>query len=82
LLHFLAVNVGEVCTSEQIVTHVWGYDGDGDASLIKAHIRHIRQKIEAEPGNPRYVITFPGVGYMLARTPAETSPLIDRRTAG
>ena len=82
LLHFLASNVGEVCTSEQIVTHVWGYNREGDACLIKAHIYHIRQKIEAEPNNPRYVITFPGVGYMLARTPAETASLADRRTAG
>ncbi len=71
LLHFLAVNAGDVCTSDQIVTHVWGYDREGDASLIKAHIRHIRQKIETEPSNPCYVITFPGVGYMLARNPAE-----------
>jgi DNA-binding response OmpR family regulator len=82
LLHFLAINVGEVCTSDQIVTHVWGYNREGDACLIKAHIYHIRKKIEAEPDNPRYVITFPGVGYMLARNSSETSSLTDRRSAG
>jgi DNA-binding response OmpR family regulator len=71
LLHFLATNANDVCTSTQIVTHVWGYDGEGDVSLIKAHIRHLRQKIEAEPGHPRYILTVPGVGYTMVRRPAE-----------
>lgn len=65
MLHFLAINVNDVCTSAQIVTHVWGYNGDGDASLIKAHIRHLRQKIEPDPGSPHYICTVPGVGYTL-----------------
>ncbi len=67
LLHLLAVSANDVCTANQIVTHVWGYDGDGDASLIKAHIRHLRQKIEPDPGNPHYILTVPGVGYTLIR---------------
>ena len=71
LLHFLATNANNVCTSNQIVTHVWGYGGDGDVCLIKAHIRHLRQKIEADPGNPLYIITIPGVGYSMMRRPAE-----------
>lgn len=71
LLHLLAVNANDVCTANQIVTHVWGYDGDGDAGLIKAHIRHLRQKIEPDPGTPRYIITVPGVGYTLIRRSLE-----------
>jgi DNA-binding response OmpR family regulator len=67
LLHLLAISANDVCTANQIVTHVWGYDGDGDACLIKAHIRHLRQKIEPDPGNPRYILTVPGVGYTLIR---------------
>ncbi len=67
LLHLLAVNANEVCTSEQIVTHVWGYDDDGSSSLVKTHIRRLREKVESDPSNPRYVLTVPGVGYMLAR---------------
>src|SRR5256714_14939594 len=70
LLHFLATNANDVCTSEQIVTHVWGYDGEGDVSLIKAHIRHLRQKVESNPGKPRYIMTVPGVGYTMVRRPA------------
>lgn len=67
LLHLLAINANDVCTANQIVTHVWGYDGDGDACLIKAHIRHLRQKIEPSPSDPRYILTVPGVGYTLIR---------------
>ncbi|HEY7418585.1 MAG TPA: response regulator transcription factor [Ktedonobacteraceae bacterium] len=71
LLHLLAVNANDVCTAGQIVTHVWGYDGDGDTSLIKAHIRHLRQKVEPDPGNPFYILTVSGVGYTLARRSAD-----------
>ncbi len=71
MLHFLAVNVNDVCTAGQIVTHVWGYNGDGDASLIKAHIRHLRQKVEPDPGHPRYICTVAGVGYTLMCHPTE-----------
>lgn len=67
MLHLLAINANDVCTGNQIVTHVWGYNGDGDASLIKAHIRHLRQKVEPDPGNPYYILTIPGVGYTLMR---------------
>lgn len=67
LLHLLAISANEVCTANQIVMHVWGYDGEGDAGLIKAHIRHLRQKVEPNPGKPTYILTVPGVGYTLAR---------------
>lgn len=70
LLHLLAINANRVCTAEQIVTHIWGYDGDEENSLIKSHIRHLRQKIEADPGAPQYICTVPGVGYMLRGQPA------------
>ena len=71
LLHLLAINANNVCTAGQIVTYIWGYNGDGEASLIKAHIRHLRQKIEPDPANPRYISTVPGVGYSLIRHPIE-----------
>jgi len=71
LLHLLAINANNVCTAEQIVTYVWGYSGDGGTALIKAHIRHLRQKIEPDPGTPRYICTVPGVGYTLIRHSSE-----------
>ncbi|HEX7735966.1 MAG TPA: response regulator transcription factor [Ktedonobacteraceae bacterium] len=67
LLHLLAVNANNVCTANQIVAHIWGFGDDGDAGLIKAHIRHLRQKIERNPSNPTYILTVSGVGYTLTR---------------
>jgi len=66
LLHFLAVNANHVCTASQIVSHIWGFGNNGDTGLIKAHIRHLRQKVEPDPGNPAHILTVPGVGYTLA----------------
>jgi len=75
LLHFLAVNVNNVCTANQIVSHIWGFGNEGDAGLIKAHIRHLRQKIEPDPANPCYILTVPGVGYtMTYHSPEEHDP--------
>lgn len=79
LLHLLAVNANDVCTANQIVTHVWGYDGDADATLIKAHIRHLRQKIEPDPGKPYYILTVPGVGYTLIHRSAEEQGVKEAR---
>lgn len=70
-LRLLAVNRDQVCTTSQIVTYVWGYDGDGDHHLIKAHIRHLRLKIESKPEEPRYILTVSGVGYTLVHHPTE-----------
>jgi DNA-binding response OmpR family regulator len=67
LLHLLAVNASNVCTASQIVTHIWGFGNDGDTCLIKAHIRHLRQKIEPDASKPTYILTVPGVGYTLIR---------------
>jgi DNA-binding response OmpR family regulator len=69
LLHLLAVNANDVCTSEQIVAHVWGYGNESDTTLIKAHIRHLREKIERDPSSPKYLVTVAGSGYMLVRQP-------------
>ncbi len=77
LLHLLAISANDVCTANQIVTHVWGYDGEGDAGLIKAHIRHLRQKVEPDASNPRYILTVPGVGYTLIRRAGEEVEMKD-----
>ena len=80
MLHLLAVNTNTVCTLEQIVAHVWGFGNEGDTGLVKAHIRHLRKKVEPDPGKPRFLLTVPGVGYTLEyrqtseRAPSETVP--------
>ena len=71
LLHLLAINANHVCTADQIVSYVWGFSNEGDTSLIKAHIRHVRQKVEPDPNKPCYILTVPGVGYSLVHHPVE-----------
>ncbi|MEO6893062.1 MAG: response regulator transcription factor [Ktedonobacteraceae bacterium] len=63
MLHLLITNTGQVLTHEVIVDRVWGLDEAGDSGLVKAHIRHLRQKVERDDNHPRYIMTVPGVGY-------------------
>jgi DNA-binding response OmpR family regulator len=77
LLHLLAANANDICTLEQIVTHVWGFGEAGDTYLVKAHIRHLREKIEAVPGKPMFIVTTPGVGYMLKRPVSERDLVVE-----
>ncbi len=65
LLSFLAVNAGNVYSREQLLEQVWGYDYYGDVRTVDVHIRHLREKIEADPANPDFVITVWGTGYKL-----------------
>jgi DNA-binding response OmpR family regulator len=65
LLAFLAKNKGLVFTREQLLEKVWGYDFAGDTRTVDVHIRWLRQKIEADPARPRYLITVRGTGYKL-----------------
>lgn len=64
MLYLLATNAGNVCTLPQIVAHVWGYGDKSDTSLVRAHIRHLREKIEDDPSRPIRLVTIPGSGYM------------------
>ncbi len=65
LLAFLAKHKGIVFSREQLLEKVWGYDYAGDTRTVDVHIRWLREKIEADPGKPRYLITVRGVGYKL-----------------
>ncbi len=65
LLAFLATNKGLVFSREQLLEKVWGYDYAGDSRTVDVHIRWLRQKIEADPSNPRYLITVRGAGYKM-----------------
>ncbi len=65
LLCELAANEGIVLSREQLLERVWGYDYFGDARLVDAHVRRLRTKVEAEPSNPRLIVTVRGLGYKL-----------------
>ncbi len=63
LLLLFCQNKGIVMSREQILEKVWGYDFYGDARVVDVHIRHLREKIEDDPGNPLCIKTVRGVGY-------------------
>jgi two-component system response regulator ResD len=63
LLYFLARYPGQVFTRAQLLDKVWGYEFFGDASTVTVHIRRLREKIEPDPAQPRYLSTVWGVGY-------------------
>ena len=65
LLCELAQNPGRVFSRESLLDKVWGYDYFGDGRLVDVHIRRLRTKVEADPANPRHVITVRGLGYRL-----------------
>jgi DNA-binding response OmpR family regulator len=66
LLQCLAVNAGRVIIQEEILGKVWGSEYREHYEGLRVYIRRLRQKIEKEPAHPIYVVTRPGVGYMLA----------------
>jgi len=63
LLAFLVRNRNLVFSREQLLEKVWGYEFAGDSRTVDVHIRWLRQKIEADPSNPQYLITVRGAGY-------------------
>lgn len=63
LLELLATNPGKVYSRENLLNIVWGYEYPGDARTVDVHIRRLREKIETNPSDPKYVYTKWGVGY-------------------
>ncbi|MCL4302619.1 MAG: response regulator transcription factor [Anaerolineae bacterium] len=71
LLHELAAHKNQVMLHEQLLTAVWGFEYRDDLDYLRAYIRYLRQKLEADPTNPCLIVTSAGVGYML-ECPEET----------
>jgi DNA-binding response OmpR family regulator len=65
LLEALARNAGRVLTHDQILDKVWGYEYAGETNYVKTYVGLIRNKIEAEPGKPRFIVSRRGLGYYL-----------------
>jgi len=66
LMLFLMKNPGRVYSRESLLDLVWGYDYLGDTRTVDVHIRRLREKLELDPAQPRYIITKWGVGYYFA----------------
>jgi two-component system alkaline phosphatase synthesis response regulator PhoP len=63
LLKLLVLNKGKVLTRDFLLDKVWGYEYYGETRTVDVHVRHLRQKIEDDDRNPRYVETVRGIGY-------------------
>lgn len=63
LLMFLSKNPRQVFSREQLYERIWGFDSYGDLNTVTVTINRLRQKIEDNPKNPKYILTVWGVGY-------------------
>jgi two-component system KDP operon response regulator KdpE len=63
LLALLVENAGHIMSHQQVLENVWGWEYIDDVDYVRIYISHLRQKIESDPSQPRYILTEPGVGY-------------------
>lgn len=63
LLALLVQNAGHILAHKQLLEKVWGWEYIDDLDYVRIYIWHLRQKIEPDPTQPKYIITEPGVGY-------------------
>jgi two-component system KDP operon response regulator KdpE len=63
LLYHLVKNAGWVVPHEQLLAKVWGYEYRDETHYLRLYINYLRQKLEEDPSNPRYILTERGVGY-------------------
>ncbi len=70
LLYYMMLNAGHLLERETLLRDVWGYDYFGRTNLVDVAVRRLREKIEADPSAPVYLLTVRGQGYRFA-APAE-----------
>lgn len=64
LLFELTKNAGKIMLHQELLTRVWGSVYRDELEYLRAYIRHLRQKIEDNPREPKYILSKPGIGYM------------------
>jgi len=67
LLRELVQNEGKVITHQMLLSRVWGPEYGEETEYLRVYIGRLRSKIEADPQNPKYLVTEPGVGYYFRR---------------
>lgn len=63
LLYYLVQNTGWVVSHDQILSNVWGYEYQEQPHYVRLYINYLRQKLEKDPANPKYILTERGIGY-------------------
>lgn len=67
LLKYLAVAEGRVFSREQLLEEVWGYEYYGDIRTVDVTVRRLREKLEDDSSDPKYIMTKRGIGYYFRR---------------
>ena len=67
LLTYLAERENKVFSREQLLEEVWGYEYYGDIRTVDVTVRRLREKLEDDAGEPRYIMTKRGIGYYFTR---------------
>ncbi len=73
LIHILATHVGLVVTHDHLLKDIWSGTQHENIQYLRILVRKLRQKIEADPNDPRLLITESGVGYRLQSQPKSDS---------
>lgn len=66
LLYCLATNANRIMLHEDLLQRIWGQEYRNETEYLRVYIRYLRQKIEQDPAHPQYILSKPGIGYMLA----------------
>jgi hypothetical protein len=67
VLGYLIENVGRIVGSEEAAKYIFGADGKEEVAALRVHMHNLRNKIEENPDNPRYIVTIPAQGYIFVR---------------
>ncbi len=74
LLYHLVQNAGWVISHDQLLTKVWGYEYRDEPHYVRLYINYLRKKLEADPADPKYILTERGVGYRFVDFRREGTP--------
>lgn len=75
LMQLLLAHAGQAIASDRILRFVWGTKGGGDRQLLKQLVHRLREKIEPDPGAPRWLLTEAGFGYRLVTEMANSQEI-------
>ncbi len=71
LLRYLAAREDKIFSREQLLEEVWGYEYYGDIRTVDVTVRRLREKLEDDPADPKYIVTKRGIGYFFRRPQAD-----------
>jgi DNA-binding response OmpR family regulator len=69
ILAYLGRNAGRIVPQDVLLERAWGTAYVGEDHMLQVNINRLRRKLESDPAHPRYILTEPGVGYVLATPP-------------